>query len=85
MNAEALRRTYRIACLSTIVFGVALLAAGIGAVFGGEFPITAIAWCVLLAPLAVASLVIWCIASVKLERQQMRRGGFEVIPKPPAE
>ena len=80
LRARRLRRTAKSAGVMTLLLGLSGVGACAGVVFGGEFPLTAALWCLLLWPMAAASAIVWLIAFVKLRRQH-QPGGFDVIMK----
>ena len=89
MTATALKRTTKIAGLSSGLLAAGGIAACAGVVLGGEFPLTAILWTMLLWPLAALSTIVWILSWVYWKRHHPpvpppTARGFDVIdPRPP--
>jgi hypothetical protein len=81
MTAIALKRTTTIAGLCSCLFIAGGIAACAGAALGGEFPLTATLWAMLLWPLAALSTIVWIVAWVHWKRHQPppTARGFDVI------
>jgi hypothetical protein len=79
MQVKSLRRTVLAARWGTVALVLGGLAACAGVIGGGDLPLTAILWCMVLWPLAGASLVVWITASSMLRRHASPPPGFEVI------
>lgn len=87
MQLKSLKRMVLIARWGTVLLVTAGVAACAGVVVGGDFPLTAALWCMLLWPLALVGAIVWMIASSKLRREHPPTGprGFDVIPQRPPE